>query len=210
MDPSRELLHQVKNHLAVYSSLLRLTRASLKEPGERLLLDKMEVFFSVFAQVYQRLHHEQRLSEDGGGGFLKAGPYLRDMIEVFRLPPWNLLLESEIGLTDQTIQSRNAVPLGLILAQLLVSSGRYGDEPETRELSILQEAGQWRLLLKGGPLVLPEETELMVSALTVQLDGRVEPPVQGETAWSALFPLSLFSHGLGSSHPPAGEERGAS
>lgn len=194
MDPSRELLHQVKNHLAVYSSLLRLTRSSLEEPGERLLLDKMEVLFSVFAQVYQRLHHEQKLSEHGGGGFLKAGPYLRDMIEVFRLPPWNLLLESEIDLSDHTIQSRDAVPLGLALTQLLVSSGGYGAVPEKIGLSIRREAGQWRLLLQGGSFVLPEETELIVSALTVQLDGRVEPPVQGKAEWSALFPLSLFSH----------------
>jgi two-component sensor histidine kinase len=193
MDSSREILHQIKNHLAVYSSLLRLTRSTLEKSEEQLLLDKMEALFSVFAQVYQRLHHEQLPSEEGAAGSLKAAPYLRDMVEAFRLSPWNIPLESRIELSGQTIQSRDAVPLGLLLTQTLISLAGDHHEPDKIRLIIRPEAGQWRLILDGDRPAFSEDTELMVSALAGQLGGRVETQDPAKPEWTVLFPLSLFT-----------------
>ena len=193
MDSSREILHQIKNHLAVYSSLLRLTRSTLEKEEEQLLLDKVEALFSVFAQVYQRLHHEQRPSAEGAAGGLKAAPYLRDMVEAFRLSPWNFPLESRIELSGHTILSRDAVPLGLLLTQTLIALA--GDKGESGKicLTIRSEAGQWRLILEGGRPAFSDDTELMVSALAAQLDGRVEAHDPAKPEWAVLFPLSLFT-----------------
>ena len=194
MDSTREILHQVKNHLAVYSSLLRLMRASLDDPGERVLLDKMEALFSVFTQVYQRLHHERTPSqgEGEGTGALKAAPYLRDLGEAFRLPPWNIPLETDVKLADRRILSRDAVPLGLLFTQVLLSLGSGRDASEPMELSLSPEEGGWRLVLKGEMPAFSEETDWMVSALAAQLGGGVEESTPDTAVWSVMFPGPLF------------------
>jgi two-component sensor histidine kinase/integral membrane sensor domain MASE1 len=121
----RELEHRVKNNLNVIDSLLSLECARLKgEEARRPLLEAQSRVRSM-ALVYRRLY-----SDDAMGG-VKIGPYLvdlaRDLVATYAVG------KAEVEVDDRSeglmLDLKRAVPLGLILNELLTNALKYASVP---------------------------------------------------------------------------------
>lgn len=199
MDTPREIYHQVKNHLAVYQSLLRLKRSTLESPGERRVASEMEARFSILTCVYQRI-----FSEGHSRGTLAAKPYLEEICETFRLPPWELPLESSLSPVDgERLTAQAAVPLGLLITELLLNAVLHAfpePSPEDRaELSFNRISDRWELIVEDNGRGIPGNDSSgdgmgfsLVEALAAQLGGESRREAGMGTRWLLAFPEDLL------------------
>jgi len=205
-EETREIYHEVKNHMAVISSLLRLS-ASEEDPGPaRNALEDTGALVSPVVLVYQMLYRNPR---EG----ISVYPYLLELIDTFdqalscSLPRIQVEMEPRGGI----ISSRKAVPLGIMISELLLRRIRRAAGSETAfpgEIQIrltregeegwileYRESGDFSGARNNGDRGEPEL--LLVPALCDQLDGK---PISGSggpdrTVLGWRFPPDLISAG---------------
>ena len=202
MDSPRDIYHQVKNHLAVYQSLLRLKRSTLEEPGQRRLTEDLEARFSILTYVYQRVFREDSQAE--GSGSLEAQGFLEEICGGFGLPPWELSLETDLQLEEPLrLHAQSAVPLGLLITELLLNIRRHAfpdySAPAAAGLSFKGSGEGWILEIwdKGAGCDSGASDSgigfSLVEALAQQLGGESRRKDGEGTRWIISLPSSLFT-----------------
>jgi PAS domain S-box-containing protein len=208
----RELQHRVKNTFAVIKSLLNLENISelSEETGE--LLRKLRNRIEAISLVYQNLYGKSSSAP------VEASKYLLEIAE-------NLIrsyassgdgreagIRLEADIEPVELSPDTAVPLGIILTELMTNAIKYGfregqkvrDVPEERgriRISLISEAEglTFRVFNEGIPipetvaLENPESLGLrLVQALTSQLGGRLEVFREGGTEFVLCLPGSII------------------
>jgi PAS domain S-box-containing protein len=191
----KELQHRVKNNLNVIASLLDLQMVRLEEGPSRNALADARSRIRSMASIYERLYSSEDL------GSIDLGAYLGDLASslfyTYAIGSSRVRLERE--LVDLRLDAGRAVPLGLILNELITNALKYA-HPEGR-------SGTVRVALeeRGGPYVLtvsddgiglppgfdPENSDslgfLLVRALVDQIDGSVRFEGEGGTRVAVEF-----------------------
>lgn len=114
----QELNHRVKNNLAMVASLVRLKGSEL---GEDCPLDDLDGRIQAIAAVHEQLQAE------GSQTFTETtiGPYLERIVRHV-LPSSSTPVQFTMDGGDFTVPTRSAVPLGLILNELVTNAIKYG------------------------------------------------------------------------------------
>lgn len=144
--------HRVKNNLAIVDALIDMTQSRLEQPDA---LEAVRNQVRSVRSLHERLHAAgQHLELDVAG-------YLADIARSSLNAGRAYRLETAFEIDDPTIPSRIALPLGLIVAELVTNAQKH---------SFVDAAGHWiRLGLRGAGH--PGDLEL-----TVEYDGVPLPP----------------------------------
>lgn len=154
----RELRHRVKNSLAVVSSLLNLSREATSDPGvQRVFADLRSRIGSVSA-VYEQL------DRTGRADIIHLREYIQALVESLNRSygPSDRRVRIATRLEDLTLETRKALPLGLILNELIINAFKYaypeGSAGEIR-VALTASAGGMTLIVDDDGVGFPATPE---------------------------------------------------
>ena len=121
----QELQHRVKNNLGIISSLLGLEMNKLPDEGSRKVFENARNRISSMAAIYEQLYSSGRVERIHLGNYIGR---LADMlVKTYITVPGRIKLVT--SLEDITLDLRRAVPLGLILNELITNALKYAFLP---------------------------------------------------------------------------------
>ncbi|NND32505.1 MAG: tetratricopeptide repeat protein [Saprospiraceae bacterium] len=143
----KEIHHRVKNNLQVISSLLRLQSRSLQDDKAQRALDEGRSRVRSMALIHQNLYQEgQSLAG------IRIKKYLdqlvSELLSTYKVDPDLVQLQFQVD--DLTLDVDTAVPIGLIINELVSNSLKYAFPKGQKGLIHvrLEETAQKELLLK--------------------------------------------------------------
>ncbi len=192
----KEIHHRVKNNLQVISGLLELQKEEMTDEKAKAAFNEGQSRVRSVALIHHNLYHHDALS----GIFFKSftGDLIKHMAEVFEEE--NKKLTVEVLGEDANLDIDTAVPLGLIINELLTNAYKYaipenGPGIFTLELRKISE-GHYELLCKDngpgikGTLNFEHATTLglrLIKGLIGQLAGSVSYHYQGGSVFTFYF-----------------------
>lgn len=117
----KEIHHRVKNNLQIVSTLLNLQLSTISDERARQLLEESASRISSISLVHFQLYHKDDLAGIELSGFIYE--LLQQIISVYLKPGQHIHLQNDIPSTSIDIDT--AVPLGLILNELMTNSFKY-------------------------------------------------------------------------------------
>ena len=178
----KELHHRVKNNLQIITGLLELQKEQLKDTSAIAALNEGKMRLESIAIIHQNFYSGTNLE------FISFKTFLTDLIKSVKL-----LFESEHHILDCVVHSEDlnidintAIPLGLIVNELLTNSFKYiplSQQNKKIEITLrtLSE-GSFELIYRDNGPGLPTHVNLensptlglrLVSGLSQQIKGTV-------------------------------------
>ncbi len=180
----KEIHHRVKNNLQVISGLLELQKEELTEDGSKAAFDEGQSRIRSISLIHQNLYQHETLGSIQFKTFVKE--LIEQVQEVFeqKQNPVEVLITME----DQLVDIDTAVPLGLILNELLTNSFKYAVKPGVlTTINILieeAEADQYLLRYRDSGPGLPEGMFFtQASTLGLRLIKGLAAQVGGEASY---------------------------
>lgn len=126
----RELEHRVKNNMQMLSALISGAEREASSAEARAALKNASLRFSAVSAVQQLLYRSGQLEAIGSQALVKA---LMEAISTLSAEP----LRAEVNVDSIDLPIEVAVPIGLILNELLTNAVKYGRPSSgTRELRV--------------------------------------------------------------------------
>jgi len=187
----REIHHRVKNNLQIISSLLKLQARKISDESTLEALRTGQARVRSMALLHQRLYRGDELKE------IPMQPYLADLtqslLDAYQVDENRIQLRTDLD--DLSLDVDAAVPIGLIVNELITNSLKYAFPDE--------RTGEIRMTLKQKG----ENLHLQVSdnGIGMQLDGG--QPVTNKSSFGLELVASLaqklngqlsFFNGIGS------------
>jgi two-component sensor histidine kinase len=117
----RELHHRVKNNLQVLSSMLSLQSSQLKDPVALAALEQGRFRVEAISLIHQGLY-----KDDSNVSRVEIGQYIKNLFQNLMLAHgFSQKLEFTTDIEDLTLEVETAIPLGLILNELLINTFKY-------------------------------------------------------------------------------------
>lgn len=190
----RELIHRVKNNLALLQALISLRRYETSEPAVRDALDELEHRVHAIVAVHQLL------DQAGEIDFVQAGDLIRSLcIQLQRsVLPEHVEIENE--LLDIRLNVKYATPLSLLINELITNAAKHAF-PDGRHGKVhveLKKNGVDKLEVgvrdNGAGSAADQDQSgtggRIVHALAEQIGGTLEKTsTEDGTHWSFIFPL---------------------
>ncbi|HET7839207.1 MAG TPA: PAS domain S-box protein, partial [Rectinemataceae bacterium] len=205
----KELQHRVKNSLNVVSSLVELELGQVRDEDSRAAFAKTMSRLSSIAGIYERLYLSEDLSS------IDLEPYITELagsiFETFN--PGRIGLR--ISVEHVSLDSRRAVPLGLILNELIINSLKYaypGEASGELRIELAQSGGRLRLSVaddgvgwhgRAGAGSTPSLGMELVRMLAQQLRGDFS--IEGERGTCARLSFDLSAGPEARGPAPVGE-----
>lgn len=125
----QEIHHRVKNNLAVVSGLLDLQSSRVKDPDIQRLLSVSTHRIQSISKVHEMLYQSEDMSKIDLKQYVQelSDTILKNLNKTER----SVLLDLSIGVTP--INLNHAVPIGIILNELITNSLKHGFEDTTTD-----------------------------------------------------------------------------
>jgi PAS domain S-box-containing protein len=188
----RELQHRVKNNLNVISSLLNMEYSKLTDEQSRKVFTDARSRIQTMSRIYEQLYQSPELDKIDLRRYIER--FARSIYEAYVLDNVNITLKT--GIEDIKLDLKRAVPVGLILNELMSNALKYaypeGEKGEIRiDLRRIGDRVEFRVSDDGAgfPQDLSEaEKETMgfvlVRMLTEQIEGTLL--IEGERGKGCL------------------------
>lgn len=192
----KEIHHRVKNNMQVVTSLVSIQARQVR-PECREALREIKSRIVSMALVHEELYQSSSFQCVEMEGFLRK--LAAQLFEIYGRDPARIALRVEAGRTDIGIDA--AVPLGLILGELLANSLKHAFPEGSGEISVAVRTDEdaIRLTFQDNGRGLPEGTHprstdgagfLLLRLLTEQLDGDFEVQPDNGVRYDFTFPVS--------------------
>lgn len=178
----REIHHRVKNNMQVVSSLLSLQQQRIDDPVLRGMFEECQTRVRTMALVHEKLYSTGNLAALDGGDFV--GDLAQMLYRTYR--PSDVDLRFELDVEQVPLDIQTAIPLGLILHELVTNALKHAFAGRSRgELRIglaVVDAAAARLVVTDDGCGLGAEFEpslshglgfRMIHTLVRQLDGEL-------------------------------------
>lgn len=178
----KEIYHRVKNNLMVISSLLNLQSRYIKDEEARGIFKESQERAHSMALIHERLYRSTDLKHIDYGDYIRT--LTRDLFRTYVADPFRINLEVEVE--DVMIDINTAIPLGLIINELVSNSMKHafpGNKTGVISVKFSEEGDQCILEVKDNGIGFPPELELgktnslglqLVTSLTQQIGGELE------------------------------------
>ncbi|MFT5820260.1 MAG: two-component sensor histidine kinase [Crocinitomix sp.] len=187
----KEVHHRVKNNFQIVSSLLELQSKGIEDEKALELAKEGQNRVKSMAMIHQRLYQNDDLMIDFSDYLDKlvgdiARTYDKDGV---------LALELEIDGGNYTFDIDTAIPLGLIVNELVTNAFKYGFKVDSRLLKVVlnKEEGEFyclRVIDNGAGI--PEDLDIQkTKSLGLRLVKRLSKQLQGNVSFECL-PESTF------------------
>jgi two-component sensor histidine kinase len=178
----KEIHHRVKNNLQIVSSLLSMQARTIKDPDALIALQNSQSRVRSMSLIHERLYQSQNM------GRINFGPYIKDLTAyLFRSYQDR---SGQVRLTiaqieDIALDIDTAIPLGLILNELITNSLKYafpGNQPGEITVQLLKKPGGFLSLVcsDDGAGFLPEQDLSKINSLGIQLINSLTRQLEGE------------------------------
>jgi two-component sensor histidine kinase len=114
-----EIIHRVKNSLAIVASMLKLQAADVDDPVLTLHLDDAAHRVLAIAKAHERIHQGDGTDQVDLGTYIER--VCRDLNEA--IPHCTIVVEAERGIE---IPTDSAIPIALIANELITNAAKYG------------------------------------------------------------------------------------
>ncbi len=180
-----EVNHRVKNSLAVVMSLLTLQAGRTRDPDLKQSLMEARGRIGVVAQVHQRLYTSSRHDS------VELAPFLTEVandVEGLLDTESRVNLDLAVAADDRVLSIDKAVPLALIVSELLTNAMKYAfpdGANGTVRLAVEESAEGLKIIVEDDGIGLPDGFDVttstgfgmrIVTALTRQIRGRLSVP----------------------------------
>jgi len=193
----KEIHHRVKNNLAVIGSILSLQSANAPDKTYQDIFQECVNRVKAMSKIHTQLYQTKDLTHIDFKSYLQE--LLSELYQSYRVRLNNVALNLQIK--DFTPDINTAIPLGLIVNELLSNSLKYAF-PEGRQgeikVSLIKDNSQTVLTVADNGIGLPEDFDLtqpqslglqLVTALVRQLHGTMEMKRELGTIITIRFPL---------------------
>ncbi|HUX42707.1 MAG TPA: histidine kinase dimerization/phosphoacceptor domain -containing protein [Rectinemataceae bacterium] len=193
-----ELHHRVKNNLQMIASFISIQSGLIESEGHRALLEELDRRIESIAAAHERLNGHA----DPGAG-VDLALYLRDICEDFKAAFIGLdaKVSLELELEHLSADIAKAVPLGLILNELLTNAHKYafpGESSGKVAIGLRREGGEGVLTVEDSGIGFAASEDpgrrgggfgtQLVHGLADQLGGAAElASSPGRTIWTLRF-----------------------
>jgi two-component sensor histidine kinase len=192
----REIHHRVKNNLQIITSMLSLQIG--KEEGtesEEILREAKQRIDSI-ALTHQMLYQNDNLSS------ILVGEYIQNLVRQIEasLPSSNIRLVTDITFSKKKINIDNAIPLGLLINELLTNSFKHafkGRDSGTIKVSLEEEENYFIVKVSDDGIGLPDDFNSserksmgmdLIYILSDQLDAKLQVEVKNGTTFTLNIP----------------------
>ena len=196
----RELHHRVKNNLQVVSSILALQSRKTTDEAARVAITDSQTRVDAMGLIHQKLYLKERLTA------IQIKPYIAELAEMIVGAYGYDPDELDLNLTadDLNVDVETAIPLGLILNELLSNSFKHGFRPDQRphiDITLRETSDGLHLRVADNGRGLPEDFTIphdnprtartfgtqLLSSLARQLDARLTVGREGGGSFDFLI-----------------------
>ena len=178
----KEVHHRVKNNMQIISSLLNLQQYSIKDPDSLEAFRETKNRVNVMAMVHEEIYKSKDL------GSIEVGDYIENLLKsLYRTYITNTeLVELEMDVEPINIDIDNAIPLGIIINELITNSLKYAFPNGKKgkvNLSLHSKNEDYILIESDNGIGIPEEIDFknaetlglqLVNTLVSQINGIIE------------------------------------
>ena len=178
----KEIHHRVKNNLQVIISLLNLQSRYMTDPAILSVIAESQHRVKAMALVHEQLYQTRRFAGINFRNYVQS--LTSNLLSTFSTPAEKIALNIAIP-EDTWINLDAALPLGLIISELVTNSLKYAF-PESRtgriDISLITENGKYILTVQDNGIGIPQDFawELarslglrLVRMLTRQISGTI-------------------------------------
>lgn len=193
----KEVHHRVKNSLQLISSLLNLQSANLQDNVAQNAIKEGQSRVKTIALIHQKLYQTEDLTN------INIKDYLQQLAGLIAetYNPALASITTEISCEDIELDIDNAVPIGLIINELVSNSYKYafvGKDNGLISIALSKtSAGELLLKVSDNGVGMQQSIEIdkikslglrLVWLLTKQLKGKIEVSTENRMTVSILFP----------------------
>ncbi len=180
----KEIHHRVKNNLTVIGGLLELQSNGINNEEAKAAIAEGQGRVRSIALIHQRLYQHENLAAIEFSGFVKE--MLQQVTSIFKQP--GQILTTDIQVQETLLDVDTAVPLGLILNELLTNSYKYAFVPDKNgyiSISLhTKAAGHFELIYRDNGPGLPEGFNLKkATSMGLRLIHRLSIQLGGGATW---------------------------
>jgi two-component sensor histidine kinase len=191
----KEIHHRVKNNLAVISGLLELQNDRIDDDKIKAAFNEAQMRVRSVALIHQNLYQHEDLANIELSVFLRdLSKQVKDVFEIDKKVELNL----DMPLTFIDIDT--AVPLGLIVNELITNSYKYAfaqtASPQIGIKIASVQPGHFVLVYRDNGVGLPQGIDMdypaslglrLITQLAIQLNGSVSYRFDGGAEFTILF-----------------------
>ncbi|MDF3818620.1 PAS domain S-box protein [Leptospira sp. 96542] len=175
----KELQHRVKNSLAIVSGLLSMEAFKVEDPKAKQSFLNAQSRITSMSKVYESLYQSQDLES------VNLKVYIEDLVhslhDIFVLNPTKIRFVMKLA--DIHLDLKRALPLGLVLNELLTNALKYaypGDSGGEVRIHLTEHQNNVNLTVSDDGCGLPEEVNInkgnhfgyeLIRSLTSQIKG---------------------------------------
>lgn len=175
----KELQHRVKNSLAIVSGLLSMEAFKVKDEAAKRSFLSAQSRITSMSKVYENLYQSQDLETVHLGNYINT--LVHSMSDIFILNP--LRIRFDLKTDDILLDLKRALPLGLILNELLTNALKYAypeDKSGVIRVEITKQKENINLVVSDDGNGLPDEVNIekgshfgyeLIRSLTTQIKG---------------------------------------
>jgi PAS domain S-box-containing protein len=194
----REIHHRVKNNLQIIASLLNLQESCVK--GEELnILKESELRVKSMAIIHEKVYQSTNLTDVNFKEYIEKLVY--DILYTYGIPKGEIQIN--LNIEDINLNIDTAIPLGLIINELINNSVKYAfpEDKGTITINMKPNNEETELIITDDGIGLPKDINLensttlglqLVNNLTNQIDGHIEIDRSHGTKFKITFKEIIY------------------
>jgi len=200
----KEIHHRVKNNLTVISSLLNLQSHYIKDKDDLIMFKESQSRAKSMALIHQRLYDSSDLKRIDFGDYIKT--LANEMFHTYVTDSSRIKLN--LNVEDVMLDINTAIPLGLILNELLTNSMKYAfpsselsnkfnsTKKGNINVNLLKNKKGYVLSVEDDGIGFPENINLentdslglqLINSLTNQINGKIRLKRNNGTSFKIDF-----------------------
>jgi two-component sensor histidine kinase len=193
----KEVYHRVKNNLQITSSLLELQSAHIRDDFDRELFRESQTRLSTMAMIHEQLYKTDNLSSINMKEYI--GNLVKGLMQSYDMDH----VQTDIRMDDSYFNLDTAIPLGLIINEIVTNSLKYAFSDRGKENNLLtiglekRADRMMRLTVADNGPGLPSADVIdakkslgmeLINALTSQIGGKLDIRSENGAEFSIIFP----------------------
>ncbi len=193
----REIHHRVKNNLQIITSMLSLQISKEEGKEAESILRETKQRISSIALTHQMLYQNSNLSE------IEITKYIENLVRQIELsfPPSNIKLITELYSNGRRISIDNAVPLGLLINELLTNSFKHAFPNNTKgtiKITLKENDKDCEITITDDGIGLPKNFKTaenksmgmdLIFILAEQIDAELKIEDKNGSSFSLKIPI---------------------
>ncbi len=194
----KEIHHRVKNNLQIITSMLSLQMGKINDEKTESILREAKQRISSIALTHQMLYQKDNLSN------IILGEYVEKLVRQIEttLPANNIKLITNISCKDKRVSIDNAVPLGLLINEVITNSYKHAfpnNQSGIVSVDLVDANSNCLLIIKDNGIGIPDtlnktQNPSMGMELIYILAEQLDANIKLETTNGTQFSLEIKKH----------------